>query len=237
MTDNHPPQQFRPLSYMPLISSISAQQVADLRKLRQDLASARTRPHVFDDATIERVISVHTETLGFVPFTRRQLDHWDEDEPSVAERETIQRIRDETDEIELLVREVLSLAEEIKVGTIDKVLAKDEFDVGWDALASTLPGKALARGSSPGRELDPEQLAALIDARVADLASAGQSDRAIFDAVGEYFPAIKQLLADDRLSDLCERHPGLDRYVGIVEDVMLDLMRKAQGELGRYRGA
>jgi hypothetical protein len=237
MLDNHPPQQFRPLSFMPLVSSVSAQQLASLRKLRQDLADARTKPHVFDDATIERVISVHTKTLGFLPYTRRQLDHWAGEKPSVAERATIQRIRDETDETDLLVREVISLAEEIKAGTIDKVLAKDGFDMGWEALAGILPGKASARGSSLGRELDPEQLAALIDARVTDLGSAGQSDRAIFDAVGEYFPAIKQLLVGDRLSDLCKRYPGLDRYVGIVEGMMLDLIRKAQGELGRHRDA
>jgi len=73
------------------------------------------------------VIRVHTETLGFLPYTRRQLDHWDSARPSACERETIQRIRVETDETEQLVREVLALAQEIKAGTIDKVLATDDF--------------------------------------------------------------------------------------------------------------
>ena len=41
MTDGTPQQQFKPLSYLPLVRSISEQQLADLRKLRHDLISAR----------------------------------------------------------------------------------------------------------------------------------------------------------------------------------------------------
>ncbi|MBW8833425.1 MAG: hypothetical protein JF606_29445 [Burkholderiales bacterium] len=70
MVKNNPPQQFQPLSRLPLVRSISEGHLGDLRTLRRKLAGTRTQPHVFDDATIDRVVLVHTETLGFLPYTR-----------------------------------------------------------------------------------------------------------------------------------------------------------------------
>jgi hypothetical protein len=240
MAKDTPPQQFQPLSYLPLVRSISEGQLAGLRNLRRKLAEARTKPHIFDDATIDRVILVHTETLGFLPYTRRQLDHWDSARPPASERETIQRIRVETDEAEQLLREVLALAQEIRAGTIDNVLAMDEFELGWSALIKTLPtrgAQAAARTDLPV-DADPEQLADWIDARVTELAAAGLDDKAIFEAMAaDHMPAVKHLLANDSLLELCSRRPGLDRYVGLVEDAMHKLVREANNSLGRDPGA
>lgn len=239
MAHNNPPQQFKPLSYLPLVRSVSEQQLADLRKLRRDLNSARATPHVFDDATIERVIRVHTQTLEFVPYTLRQLDHWDAAQPSASDRATIQSVRVETTEIEQLVREVLALAQEIKAGTIDQILAMDEFELGWAALAKTLPNKAAQAAARLDlqTDADPEHLAVQIEARVNTLAAANLGDRAIFEAMADHMPAIKRLLNDDKLLDLCRRLPGLDRYVGIVEAEMLKMMSAAKEQLAQRRNA
>jgi hypothetical protein len=118
MAHNNPPQQFKPLSYLPLVRLISEQQLADLRKLRRDLIGARATPQAFDDATIDRVIHLHTQTLEFEPYTLRQLDHWDAARPSASDRATIQGARVEATEIEQLVHEELALAQEIKAGTV-----------------------------------------------------------------------------------------------------------------------
>ncbi|MBW8832671.1 MAG: hypothetical protein JF606_25385 [Burkholderiales bacterium] len=237
MAKDNPPQQFQPLSYLPLVRSISEGQLADLRNLRRKLAGARAQPHVFDDATIDRVIRVHTESLGFLPYTRRQLNHWDGARPSASEREAIQRIRVKTDETEQLVREVLTLAQEIKAGTIDKVLATDDFELGWSALIKTLPNQTAqsAARTDSSVDADPEQLADWIDARVTELAAAGLDDKAIFEAMAvNHMTAIKHLLADDNLLDLCSRRPSLARYVGIVEDVMHRLLSEATQKLASY---
>jgi hypothetical protein len=60
-----------------MVRSISEGQLPDLRPLLANLKAGRAKQHVFDDATIDRVIRVHTETLAFLPFTRRQLDRWE----------------------------------------------------------------------------------------------------------------------------------------------------------------
>jgi hypothetical protein len=140
---------------------------------------------------------------------------------------------------EQLVHEVLALAQESKSGTIDQVLAMDEFELGWAALARTLRGR-VAQPVTPAdstTESDPERLATRIDARMAELAAAGLDDRAIFEAMADHMPAMKRLFNDDKLLDLCRRHPGLDRYVGIVEAMMLKLLTAAKEDLSRHLDA
>ena len=57
---------WQPISQMPLVASMIDGALSDTAEHIQTLAKARTRPHVLDDATIDRVERVHGEQLEFV---------------------------------------------------------------------------------------------------------------------------------------------------------------------------
>ena len=59
------PLNWRPISEMPLIASMVDRAIDDTRDHIKALTEARARPHVLDDATIDRVEQVHTEQLAF----------------------------------------------------------------------------------------------------------------------------------------------------------------------------
>lgn len=46
----------------------------------KNLLEARKKPHVLDDATIERIIKVLTEQQEFVPIFGKQLLKWKQEE-------------------------------------------------------------------------------------------------------------------------------------------------------------
>lgn len=167
------------------------------------------------DATIDRVIRVHTESLEHLPYTRRQLDRREDEHPSTAERQSIRRICGEVNETEQLLHEVLALAREISAGTIDKILGMGDFDLGWAAIAGTLPGarpnRATPRSELPG-DADPECLAAQIDARMAELQAAGLDGMAIFMAMLDHMPMFKRLM-DTMLRSVCV-HSDQPRWEG-----------------------
>lgn len=48
----------------------------------ETLTQARTRPHVLDDATIDRSKQVHTDQLEFVDIYARQISRWRTARPS-----------------------------------------------------------------------------------------------------------------------------------------------------------
>ena len=57
---------WQPISQMPLIASMIDTSLSDTREHLGTLSKAKDRPHVLDDATIDRVEQVHTEQMDYV---------------------------------------------------------------------------------------------------------------------------------------------------------------------------
>jgi hypothetical protein len=64
---------WQPISQMPLISSMIDTSLNDTRKHLDTLSKAKDRPHVLDDATIDRIEQVHTEQMEFVDIYTQQI--------------------------------------------------------------------------------------------------------------------------------------------------------------------
>jgi len=70
------PVNWQPISEMPLIAGMIDGALEDTREHMKTLAEAQTRPHVLDDATIDRVERVHAEQLEFVDIYAQQISRW-----------------------------------------------------------------------------------------------------------------------------------------------------------------
>ena len=64
---------WQPLSLLPLIADLIDDAVADSRKHIGTLTEVRTKPHVFDDATVDRIERVFGEQLHLVEIYGEQL--------------------------------------------------------------------------------------------------------------------------------------------------------------------
>ena len=67
---------WQPISEIPLIASMIEGALKDTREHIKTLTEARTRPHVLDDATIDRTEQVHAEQLEFVDIYAQQISRW-----------------------------------------------------------------------------------------------------------------------------------------------------------------
>jgi hypothetical protein len=67
---------WQPVSQMPLISSMIDTSLNDTREHLDTLSKAKDRPHVLDDATIDRVEQVHTEQMNYVEIYTQQISRW-----------------------------------------------------------------------------------------------------------------------------------------------------------------
>jgi hypothetical protein len=77
---------WQPISQMPLIASMIDTSLDDTREHLATLNEAKARPHVLDDATIDRVEEVHTEQMEFVAIYTQQINRWRGEKPSTAHR-------------------------------------------------------------------------------------------------------------------------------------------------------
>lgn len=136
------PVNWQPISQIPLIASIIDGALDDTRDHVRTLSEARSRPHVLDDATIDRVDRVHNEQLEYVDVYDQQISRWRTEIPSAAQTRELDRMEEQNRQLRAVTMEVLALAGELRKGSIDRIMEMSDLELGL---------KALLGGRSAGR--------------------------------------------------------------------------------------
>lgn len=131
---NKPTPNWQPLTALPLIASLIDGELADGQEHYAALLAARDRPHVLDDATVERSIKLHTEQRDFLGVFAEQLERWRNDQPTDAQHRELDRLEGQLERLRAVLEDILQLAAELKQGTIERVLAKSDLELGIEAL-------------------------------------------------------------------------------------------------------
>ena len=100
----------------------------------ETLTQARARPHVLDDATIDRVDRVYGEQLEFVDIYTQQIRRWRNESPSVDHIGELDRMEKQNQELRAITAEVLALARELRKGTIDRIMDMSDLELGLQAV-------------------------------------------------------------------------------------------------------
>src|SRR5271166_1500700 len=96
------------------------------------LNEARDRPHVLDDATIDRVERVHSEQLEYIDIYDQQISRWRTEKPS-ADRK-LDQMEEQNQQLRAVTMEVLALAGELRKGSIDRIMGMSDLEHGLQAL-------------------------------------------------------------------------------------------------------
>jgi len=100
----------------------------------QTLLEARPKPHVLDDFTVGRVVDVFTEQRDDLWLWDEQLKRWAAEPLGTLRRREVERLQGQMTALHKVVDEILALADELGRGTIETVLAKDDMELGLEAL-------------------------------------------------------------------------------------------------------
>ncbi len=135
------PVNWQPISQMPLVASMIDGTLIDTRDHIQTLTKARVQPHVLDDATIDRIERVHGEQLEFVGIYAEQIQRWRTEGPSAAQTRELDRLEEQNRRLRQVSTDVLALAHELRKGTIDRIMAMSDLELGLQALLGMPPGR------------------------------------------------------------------------------------------------
>jgi hypothetical protein len=138
-----PPPQWQPLSRLAFIAAILDGMLTDTEEHYQTLLEAKPRPYVLDDATVARVLQVYSDQAGDFRLYQEQLARWGRGTLTPAQRQEVTRLGEQLDRLRVVNAAILTLAEELQAGTIERVLAKSDLEIGLEWLL---------RQSSEGRE-------------------------------------------------------------------------------------
>ena len=136
MSKQNPPWQ--PISMLPvftdMIDGILESSIDQLANLRQ----VENKPHVLDDETVQRIIRLYTEQLEGNWVVERQLEHWKHSNIEDGQLQEVIRLITQTSSLKKHSEEILALAHSIEHGTIDKIMAMDDAELGIAVLSGKM---------------------------------------------------------------------------------------------------
>jgi len=133
---------WQPISEMPLIASMIDEALDDTRARIKTLTEASVRPHVMDDATVDRIDRVHAEQMEFVDIYAEQIGRWRNERPSVRQTRELDRMEEQNRQLRDATTTVLALSGELRKRTIERVMEKSDIELGLEAV---LRGRPAAR--------------------------------------------------------------------------------------------
>ena len=128
----------QPISALPMIAYIIDGMQHEAQGQHENLLEAMEKPHVLDDYTVDRVHSVYSTQLDDVLLFDEQLSHWKKGQLDSDQRQEVERLTRQTDELRKICQQILSLAAELKKGTINRILEKSDVELALDVLSGKL---------------------------------------------------------------------------------------------------
>jgi len=104
------------------------------REQYETLLEAQPKPHVLDDYTVNRVIKAFTTQRGDFWMFEEQLQRWQTGEVTEDQSTEVTRLVEQMRLLRENNQKVLDLAAELSKGTIEKVMAKDDAQLGLEFL-------------------------------------------------------------------------------------------------------
>lgn len=106
-----------------------------------NLSQARNKPHVLDDYTVNRVKQVFSKQQQDFHLFEEQLARWQAETLTDGQRVEVTRLVAQMRKLRENNANVLKLAEDLGRGTIDKILAKSDEELGLEYLMRMMEGK------------------------------------------------------------------------------------------------
>jgi hypothetical protein len=125
---------WQPISQLPLVAAMITASLNDTREHLGTLSKAKDRPHVLDDATIDRVEQVHTEQMQYINIYTQQIARWRTAKPSAVQASELDRMEKQNQQLRDVTEDVLALAGELRKGTIERVLSMTDLELGLRTL-------------------------------------------------------------------------------------------------------
>ncbi|MGG1330512.1 hypothetical protein ABE222_28110 [Bacillus tropicus] len=126
---------WQPIQNLPIIANLIDGQYTDAQEQYVNLLETLNKPHVLNDAIIQRTIHVYTEQLEFVWIFEEQLSKWKKEERlTPIEQSEIERLQGQVQQLHSILTDILAITEKLKDGTYEKVMAKSDLQLGIESL-------------------------------------------------------------------------------------------------------
>ncbi len=133
---------WQPLAMLPMFANMIDASLDDAKAMLANVQEGRTKPHILDDATVDRIDRADTQVLAMADIYRQQLVRWREEAEDPEDRAEVERLVAVLPDLDTMARAILAGAQAIWDGTIDRILEMDDAELGLAALTGQgFPGQ------------------------------------------------------------------------------------------------
>ncbi len=130
----HPEPQWQASSRVFISGTMIDGMLASAREQYATLLEARPTPHVLDDDTVARVVEVYTTQRDDLWLWDEQLTRWVAEDLTPLRRREVERLQGQMVALHTEVDDILALADELGQDIVERVLAKDDGELGLETL-------------------------------------------------------------------------------------------------------
>jgi hypothetical protein len=131
--DNQP--QWQPISVLPVFTDMIDGMLDASQEQLANMELVSEKPHVMDDATLQRVVRLYSEQLEDQWLFEEQFSRWLRESLKPEETREIERLMAQAAKLKASNEQILQIIDQIRHSTIDSILGMDEFEL-MEALAS-----------------------------------------------------------------------------------------------------
>jgi hypothetical protein len=125
---------WQPITQLPLIASLIDGMLHEALEQYELIGQAASKPWILDDYTVGRVIKVFTEQNDYLGLYQEQINRWKELSLTEDQRTEIDRLNGQLESLRIVVTGILTLADKLKAGTIEREFSKDDTEVALEML-------------------------------------------------------------------------------------------------------
>jgi hypothetical protein len=126
--------RWQPIKMIPTLAQHIDGMLASSQEQYETLLEARPKPYVLDNYTVNRVISAFTTQIADLWLFDEQLQRWQAETLTPEQRTEVTRLVEQMRRLREVDHQVLALARELSRGTIEKVMAKSDEELGLEFL-------------------------------------------------------------------------------------------------------
>ncbi len=135
---NQTAPQWQPIEKLSLIASIIDGALDATTEQFATLTEAKQQPYSLDDALVNRAIKAFTDQKDDLLTYDGQLTRWKALRLTAKQQTEVERLNKQMKKLHKLTTKTLALAEELQALTIERLLEKDDAEVGLEYLLGTL---------------------------------------------------------------------------------------------------
>jgi len=131
----HQEPQWQPISALPMIVQLIRGTLENTNEQYQTLLAAEDKPHVLNDALVDRVIRLYTVQAEDMTLFEEQLARWKKEHLTPVQEQEVDLLSEPLQRLRELEEKILSLAEKLKQGTLDTILRKSDVELALEVLS------------------------------------------------------------------------------------------------------